>query len=111
MTINERIREVRQTLGLTQNKFSERIAISASYLAGMELGGKKVNERAIQLIVMEFNISEHWLRTGEGSMYDEASEINNAKIMSLFKSLNAKYQECALIQLNALAELHNSEKK
>ena len=110
MPINERIKQVRHTLNLTQGKFGERIAISISYLAGMELGDKKVNDRIIRLICMEFNVSEHWLRTGEGSMYDKESEINIAKITSLFKSLNLQYQECALIQLNALVELCNSQK-
>ena len=108
-TMKKRIKQVRLTLGLTQIKFAERIAISTGYLAGMELGNKKVNERIIRLISMEFGVNEHWLRTGEGSMYNEEADINIAKLTSLFKSLTPEYQECALTQLNALADLQNNK--
>jgi len=108
--MKERIKQVRQTLGLTQGKFADRIAISISYLAGMELGDKKINDRTILLISMEFGVNEHWLRTGEGSMYDETANVNIAKVTSLFKSLTPEYQECALIQLNSLAELQKMNK-
>jgi len=107
--MKKRIKQVRLTLGLTQIKFAERIAISTGYLAGMELGNKKVNERIIRLISMEFGVNEHWLRTGEGSMYNEEADINIAKLTSLFKSLTPEYQECALTQLNALADLQNNK--
>jgi len=111
MSICKRIKEIRQTLGLTQGKFAERISVSTSYLAGMERGDKKVNDRTIRLISTEFNVSEHWLRTGERSMYDESIEVNIAKVTGLFKSLNPRYQECALTQLNALTDLQKLGRK
>lgn len=107
MPINERTKEVRQTLRLTQSKFAKRIAISTSYLAGIELGDKKANERIIRLISMEFNVSEHWLRTGEGAMFAGGSDAKIAEITSLFNSLTPHFQDCALNQLNELAELNN----
>jgi len=111
MTINERIKEVRLALELTQTKFAQRIAIATSYIAGMELGTKKVNDRIILLISMEFGINEHWLRTGEGSMYNDEFDVRAAKIASLFKSLSPKYQECALCQLEALVDLQGFSAK
>lgn len=111
MPVNKRIKIVRQTLGLTQKKFANRIAISVSYLAEMELESKKVNERIIRLISMEFNINEHWIKTGEGSMYNDATDVAIAKMTSLFKSLDPLFQECALAQLNILAELSVSTKE
>lgn len=107
MSINARIKEVRQTVGLTQNKFAERIAISTSYLAGMELGDKKINERTIRMISMEFNADEHWLRSGEGSMFNNEVEARVTKAAKLFKSLNPQFQDCALNQLNELVKLYS----
>ena len=107
MTTNDRIKQVRHALALTQAKFAERIAISIGFLAEMELGNKRVNERIIRLIGMEFKVSEHWLRTGKGAMYDDDANANIAKAASLFKSLAREYQECALIQLNALTDLQS----
>jgi transcriptional regulator with XRE-family HTH domain len=108
MSVKDRIKEVRQALKLTQGEFSKRIALSTSHLAGMELGDKKVNDRVIRLISMEFNVSEHWLKTGSGSMYDDEENINIAKIISLYKSLKPMFRECALVQLSALAKASDS---
>ena len=110
MSSCERLKEVRSTLGLTQIKFAERIGIAPSYLAGMELGDKKLNDRTIRLINMEFNVNEHWLRTGEGTMYDEESAVNLAKATSLFKSLTTAHQGVVLALLNALSDLQNADK-
>jgi transcriptional regulator with XRE-family HTH domain len=108
-SINERLKQVRQTLGLTQGKFGERIAISISYLSDMELGKMAVNDRVTRLVAMEFGVSEHWLRTGEGEMYSEAENINAVKAASLFKSLNPSYQEGALAILDILSDLQNAK--
>ena len=50
MSIHERIREIRQALGLSQAKFAKDISISSGYVAGLELGNRKVNDRMIKLI-------------------------------------------------------------
>ncbi len=105
MTKNLRIKQIRQRLGLTQAKFAKRIAISTSYLAGMELGDKKVNDRTIKLIGMEFNVDEHWLRTGDGPMLRDETDMRVTKAVSLFKSLSPELQKCALEVLNALADV------
>ena len=36
MSIHERIREIRQALGLSQAKFAKDISISSGYVAGLE---------------------------------------------------------------------------
>lgn len=40
MSIHERIREIRQVLGLSQAKFAKDISISSDYVAGLELGNR-----------------------------------------------------------------------
>jgi len=108
MSTNERIKKVRQTVGITQATLAKRIAVSASYYAAMECGTKKVNDRIIRLISTELNIDEHWLRTGVGSMFSEETDAQLARAMSIFRSLSPEVKECALIQLEALAELDGS---
>jgi len=110
MTVNERVRSVRHALNLTQMKFSKQISISTSYLAGIEIGDRKVNERVIRLIGSEFNINEHWLKTGDGEMFSEDVDASIAKITSLFKSLSPQFQMCALEQMDTLFELEQSLK-
>ena len=62
MSIHERIREIRQALGLSQAKFAKDISISSGYVAGLELGNRKVNNRMIKLICTQYNVNEAWLR-------------------------------------------------
>ena len=76
----------------------------------MERGDNKVNERVIRLVSMEFGISENWIRTGSGEMYDDNEKKNAAKLLSVFNSLTPEYQQGALAMLDVLADLQNSGK-
>lgn len=67
-TINERFKQLRKSLNLTQVELGERIALSQGHLTSIENGKREVTERTVKLLVQEFNINEHWLRTGEGEM-------------------------------------------
>lgn len=58
MSIHERIREIRQALRLSQAKFAKDISISSGYVAGLELGNRKVNDRMIKLICTQYNVNE-----------------------------------------------------
>ena len=107
MSINERIKEVRGRIGLTQSKFAERIAISTSYLGEIELSTKVANERVIRLVVAEFNVNDHWLRSGEGEMFSPDVDTQAIKVLSLFKSLDQKFKSYALDQLEGLSDLHS----
>ena len=58
MSIHERICEIRQALGLSQAKFAKDIFIFSGYVAGLELGHRKVNDRLIKLICAQYNVNE-----------------------------------------------------
>lgn len=76
MTINERIKYLRKTiLKLNQSDFADTIGMKQRGISYMEQDGT-VTDRAIKSICAIHNISEHWLRTGEGNIYDEKKEFN-----------------------------------
>ena len=106
MSENTRIKEVRTCLGLTQSKFSSRMAISPSYLGELESGAKHINERIARLLAAEFNVDEHWLRTGEGSMFNDDMDAYVTRMASLLSSLSQPFKSCALKQLEVLADLY-----
>lgn len=66
--MNERIKEIRQTVGLTQAEFAEKINLSRNYVAMMEIGQREPSARTISDICKGFNVNETWLRTGTGEM-------------------------------------------
>lgn len=111
MTINARIKEIRQCIGLTQSKFAERIAISTSYLGEIEYGVKAANERILRLLIAEYNVDELWLRSGRGDMFKKGVDAQVSKIISMFKSLDKNFQLCALTQMEALTDLNSSTKE
>lgn len=71
MGIEERIKMLRLDLGLNQTDFAQKTNISRSMVAAIELGTREVKDIHIAQICSAFNVSETWLRTGEGSMYNE----------------------------------------
>lgn len=71
--MDERMKELRKALGLTQQEFSERIGVKRNTVAQYEMGRNPPNETVITLICREFGVSEEWLRTGEGEMFKPKS--------------------------------------
>lgn len=63
--INERISWCVKDSGLTKTAFAERIKVSQQHVSRLAKDGTP-SDRTIADICREFNISETWLRTGEG---------------------------------------------
>ena len=110
MLINQRIKESRIALGLSQSKFAKRIAISSSYVAEMETYKKLASERIIRLVVAEFNINDTWLRTGNGSMFDGELDVQISKMISAFKSLSPTFKAYAVNHMEELSALSEESK-
>ena len=73
-TIGDRIKEIRKAAGKTQQSFADVIGLKRNTIANYEIGQIQPSDRTIADICREFNISEHWLRTGEGEMRIKLSE-------------------------------------
>lgn len=65
-SINERIKWCVKDAGLTKTAFAERIHVTQQFVSNLCLGKANPSDRTITDICREFNISEVWLRTGEG---------------------------------------------
>lgn len=71
--MEERIKELRKALGLTQQKFADAIGVKQNTVAQYEIGRNPPTDTVITLICREFHVSEAWLRTGEGEMFQPKS--------------------------------------
>lgn len=67
--MNERMKQLRKTLGLTQQDFADRLGIKRGAIANYEIGRNEPIDAVVSLICREFDVNEHWLRTGEGEMF------------------------------------------
>ena len=111
MSVNHRIKQVRQELNLSQAKFASQISISSGYLAGIEVEKRNVNDRLIRLVCITFHVSEDWLRTGEGKMFEEPTDPTYELAYSTFRKLKPPFQKYVLNQIDQLLELQNTEEK
>ena len=82
--MHERIRKLRKTLDLTQEKFAERIGIKRNTIATYESGRNEPVDSVVALICREFHVNEEWLRYGTGEMFTKDSEDE-------LKALTEKY--------------------
>lgn len=67
--LNDRIRKLRKALDLTQQEFADRLGVKRNTVATYEIGRSQPIDAVISLICREFDVSESWLRTGEGEMF------------------------------------------
>ena len=105
--INVRVREFRKTLGLSQAKFAKGISLSSSYLAEMELGTKRVNDRILRLICTQYNGNRDWFLTGEGEMFAEETDPRLQYIVSCFEQLRPELREYILQEMDNLIAMQD----
>ncbi len=74
--MNERLKELRKALGLTQEKFADKLNMKRNTIANYEIGRNEPIPAVVTLICKEFNVNESWLRTGEGKMFIEIDREN-----------------------------------
>lgn len=74
MTQNERVKEIRKTLGLTLEKFGERIGVTRGSMSNIENGNRNLTEQMAKSICREFSVDYMWLTTGEGEMFIDTDD-------------------------------------
>lgn len=72
--MNERLKKLRKTLDMTQQEFASRLGVKRNTVGQWECGINPLTEQTICSICREFDVNEHWLRTGEGEMFIELTK-------------------------------------
>lgn len=67
--LNNRIKEIRKKMKLTQDEFGKRLGISNTAISKIEKGENNVSEQNIISICREFDVNEEWLRNGIGDIF------------------------------------------
>lgn len=70
MSVGSRIKELRNSLDLTQQKFADRLGIQRGIIGKYEVDVSAPSDAVISLICREFNVREAWLRDGDGDMLE-----------------------------------------
>lgn len=72
--MNQRFREIRSALGLTQQEFADKLGTVRANVAGYETGRRSPSSSVVSLICEKCNVNEEWLRTGVGEMFNDLPE-------------------------------------
>jgi len=91
--MNERLNLLRKELRLSQEEFGKRLGVGKSAISYLESGRSSLTDQMIKLICKEFNVSEDWIRTGNGEMRNVLEEDETARFVGelLFDTDNPFY--------------------
>lgn len=79
--MNERIKQLRKDLKLTQESFSSKVGITRQYLSLLESGERDPSDLVLNAICREFGVRRVWLEQGEGPMYMDADPDSPATLI------------------------------
>jgi len=88
MSVGERIKQLREILGLTQAEFASRIGLTYKMLGLYERGKYEPSEKVLKLISSTFGVSYEWLKEGKGEMWGR-------KDKALLEGVGARLREIA----------------
>lgn len=105
--MNERIKQLRKELGLTLDKFGEKIGVGKTAISKIENGDRSVTDQMFKSICREFNVREEWLRTGEGEMFVQMNR--DERVADIVKKALASDDEFVINTFTALGQLTPAE--
>ena len=107
-TINDRIAWCVKDSKLTKTAFSEKLNVSQAFISQLCSGAKMPSDRTIADICREFNISELWLRTGEGEPHIQRDE--DEEFLEVMEQIHMSDDELIKRIINAYWFMEDEEK-
>lgn len=71
MTQGERVKELRKTMGLTLEKFGNKLGVGKTAISKIEKGENNLTEQMTKAICREYNVNYAWLVDGVGEMFSD----------------------------------------
>lgn len=102
--MDERLKQLRKELGLTQQEFSDKIGIKRNTFAQYENGRNEPIDAVVRLICSTYNVNEEWLRTGAGEMF--VSRKTNMRVQAwIEKVLAGRPEDIRFRAVSLLADM------
>lgn len=99
-----RIADIIRESSLSKTAFSRRVGLSQPFVSQLANGAAVPSDRTILDICREFNVSERWLRTGEGEMFVQLSREEEITkfAMEIIRDPDSEFQRQAISVLAKL---------
>lgn len=109
MNSSERVKIIRKSLKLSQQKFADGLAISKGYVNAVEAGRTEPSFRFVKALIESYNVSINWVITGNGNIFlnsEESQTENNEttdrnSLMNLLESSLRKAEMQVELSLKA----------
>lgn len=72
--MNERLFQLRKTLGLNQTDFGSRLGVTSAAISRYEKGERNLTEQMLLSICREFRVNYFWITEGKGDMFTGTPE-------------------------------------
>ena len=104
--MSERISWCIQDAGIKKAEFARRLNLSQPFISELCSGKNNPSDRTISDICREFNISEVWLRTGEGEPHMERDK--DEEFLEIMEKINISDDDL-IILLGLIARLNQGK--
>ena len=110
MTQGERVREIRKALGLTLEKFGDKLGVKKNTLSALERGVNGLTDQMAKSICREFNVSYDYLIYGDGEMFDSLPQTILDEL-GQHRDLHALHTQSIALHISFPKELRGEIKK
>lgn len=93
--MNERVRRLRERLGMSQEALGEALGIGRSAVSRIENGKNTLTEQNIKLLCQMFGVNREWLLTGKGEMM---AAIPSGELAALARRYELREKDYVLIE-------------
>ncbi|GEM_PF-930788 len=84
MGFPERLKKLRQALGLSQKELAERLGLHIMTISRYERGKINPSFKFIELLKEKFKVNPQWLLSGEGQMFLEPSTVVRNDVVKVY---------------------------
>lgn len=106
--MNNRVKELRSALGLSQSEFGKKISLRQATVGQIENGTRNLTDRTLNDICREYGVNDEWLRTGSGDMF---SRNGNDHMANMILRLLSTYDKDELDTIQRFLESIKGIKK
>lgn len=89
-TQGQRLKKIRQSLGLSQEEFGKKIGVSKQYVSNLEADRNILNNEKLVSLLVDFCVSSDFILSGKGLMFLNDCENTHALIKNEKALLNLK---------------------
>lgn len=104
--MKDRIARIIETKKITRSRFAEALGVSPAFVSQMCSGAANPSDRTVKDICRIFNVSELWLRTGEGEMFPPRNRLDELSYLAgrFLNSQPTEFQQRFALMMYALTE-------